>query len=326
MSSADSVELLPAYLMVGTDELKRKTAARRLMSHLGTEFADLNLDEFEGRALSDVGVLHSALETMPFGASFRLVIIHGADLLPKIASEALVTYLADPNPACVLCLEADHLAKNTRLYKAIAKVGERCIIECTLPKRWDLPRYVVRLADARGLCVPPNAAEEFVSRVGDSTVMIDTQLTTLASLIAPRRELTVADVEAYVARTAEVSPWVFLDAVCERRPEKAMELYRLMGHPSLVQLYSLLVGRLRELICAASLAARGASAQLATELDRKDWQVKNHTRWAKRFSISELIGCLDEAATCERALKGSGDAEVAFVRFVLRIAGATGTA
>lgn len=313
-------DLLPAYLIVGADELKRDAAVRRLRSRVPADMADFNLDELDGASLEEPGQLISSAQTMPFCADFRLVIVNGAGELAKPVSEAVVSYLADPNPQCVLCLVAEKLARNTRLYKAVAKVGPHSVIDCAPLKRWELPPYVVRLAQKRGLSMDNAAAQELVERVGESTVALDNQIATLAQLVGDAGRITLADVEANVAQIAEVSPWAFADAVCERNAPRAMEMLNLMKAPSLVFLHSVLVGRIRELICAKSLDARGAASGLARELGRQSWQVKNHVRWSRAFGEEELVELLGQAAVCERALKGSQDSEAAFARFVLAMA------
>lgn len=313
-------DLLPAYLIVGADELKRDAAVRRLRSRVPADMADFNLDELDGASLEEPGQLISSAQTMPFCADFRLVIVNGAGELAKPVSEAVVSYLADPNPQCVLCLVAEKLAKNTRLYKAVAKVGPHSVIDCAPLKRWELPSYVVKLGQKRGLSMDNAAAQELVERVGESTVALDNQIATLAQLAGDAGRITLADVEANVAQIAEVSPWAFADAVCERNAPRAMEMLNLMKAPSLVFLHSVLVGRLRELICAKSLDARGAAGGLARELGRQSWQVKNHVRWSRAFGEEELVELLGQAAVCERALKGSQDSEAAFARFVLAMA------
>ena len=239
-------DLLPAYLIVGADELKRDAAVRRLRSHVPADMADFNLDELDGASLEEPGQLISSAQTMPFCADFRLVIVNGAGELAKPVSEAVVSYLADPNPQCVLCLVAEKLAKNTRLYKAVAKVGPHSVIDCAPLKRWELPPYVVKLVQKRGLSMDNAAAQELVERVGESTVALDNQIATLAQLVGDAGRITLADVEANVAQIAEVSPWAFADAVCERNAPRAMEMLNLMKAPSLVFLHSVLVARLRE--------------------------------------------------------------------------------
>lgn len=230
-------ELLPAYLVVGTDELKRSSAVKRLRAKVPADLADFNLDQIDGHAVEDPDQIVSSAQMLPFCADFRLVIVEAADALPKPVSEALVSYLADPNPQCVLCLVAEKLAKNTRLYKALAKVGAKAIIDCTPLKRWNLPPYVVKLAAGHGLTMDVDAADELVNRVGESTVALDNQLKSLAEQLGARR-ITRADVEANVAQVAEVSPWAFADAVCERDAARALVMLGAMRSPAYVFLHS----------------------------------------------------------------------------------------
>ena len=312
-------ELLPAYLVVGGDELKAKEVVARLKKRLDPGFEEFNLDERMGSAEQEPQDLLASLNTLPFGPGIRLVIVRAADHLPKVTSEALVTYLADPNQSTVLCLVAEKLAKGTRLYKAVAKVGPRAVIDCTPAKRWELPKRMVRMAQQRGMRIDEAACNELIARVGESTTMLDRQVGTLCELCRSKGAITRDDVERYVTRIAEVKPWDFLDAVCARDAKRALELYGLMQDPSEVALVSMLVGRIRELVCTQSLAARGQAGALASELGKQSWQVKNHVRWASRFGRGELAHALDACARCDRALKTGADAKIEFTKLVLGI-------
>ena len=310
-------DLLRAYLVVGTDELKRDRVVTRLKERLDPGLADFNLDELTANADMQGPELVASAQTMPFGPGFRLVIVRDADKLPKQASEALVKYLDDPNPASVLCLVADSLSKATRLYKAVAKQGDKAVVDCAPKKRWELPKHVQGMARKYGLSISLPAATELVNLVGESTVMLDNQLATLAGLLGGRTQVELDDVRAHVARTAEVRPWEFLDALCERDVRQALKLYRLMADPSRIALLSMANDRVRELICARSLAERGATGELPAALGKQQWQVKNHARWARAYVDGELERILSAGLACERALKGSEDDETAFVRYVL---------
>ena len=79
-----------------------------------------------------------------------------------------------------------------------------------------------------------------------------------------------------------------------------------MQKPSQIALTSLLTGRIRELICARSLASRGQANDLAQRLGDEDLR-------------RALCACAD----CERSLKTGGDPDITFVRLVMEICGAT---
>lgn len=314
-----SAKLLPAYLVVGPDEVKRAAAQDRLKARLeASGLAAFNLDERDMTKPQEPDEVIASLSTYPMGADFRLVILSGCEHLPKAMSEALVSYLAHPAPGTVCLIVADSLAKNTRLYKAVAKLGKQAVIDCSAKKRWELPAYVQGMAGRHGVAITPAAAEELVARSGESTRMLDTQLKKLAEVLGGGT-IEVDDVERYVARTAEAKPWDFLDAVSARDAARALELYRLLPPRSEVRLFSLLLGRVRELIVAKALDARGAARELASTLGVRDWQVKNHVRWSRAFTMDELVGALRSAEDVECALKGSRDSETAFMGWVLSL-------
>lgn len=314
-----------AYLVVGPDELKRRSAVRRLKARLDAGLLDFNYDEFRGRDCDDGSALVSSLQTMPFGCDFRLVLVEGADAMPKAASEAVVDYLASvakqgtEGVGSVLCLVAEKLSRATRLYKAVAKAGQRSVIECGALKRRELPAYVLRLAASHGKAIDMTAAEELVARAGESTTMLDNQIATLAALVGDAPQITLADVRAHVAQTAEVKPWTLFDAACARDAARTMELLSQMESVPAVLLHSQIVSRIRELICAKAVGGRRGGS-VAAELGKQDWQVRNYARWARSFTMEELVGDLRLAAECERVVKGTGDERQALATLLLAIA------
>lgn len=315
-----SAKLLPAYLLVGPDEVKRDAAIDRLVSRLeASGMATFNLDDRDMTKPQEPDEIIASLCTFPMGSDFRLVILRSCDHLVKAMSEALVSYLAAPSPDTVCLIVADALTRNTRLYKAVAKIDAKAVIDCSAKKRWELPAYVQGMASRHGVSISSAAAEELVARAGESTRMLDTQLKKLAAMTGSS-SIELADVERYVVRTAEIKPWDFLDAVSARDVARALELYRLLPPKSEVRLLSLLLTRVRELIVAKALDERGQARELASTLGVKDWQVKNHVRWSRLFSMDELVGALHSAVETECALKGSRDSEIAFTTWFVSIA------
>lgn len=312
-------KLLPAYLVVGEDQLKRETAVSRLKARVDEGFAAFNIDERTAAPDLNPTDVAISLNTLPVGDGFRLVLIHDANRLPKAVSETIISYLENPNPECVLCLVATALAANTRLYKAVDRMGKSSVIKCAPLKARELPAYVIKHAAAKGLSMDASAARELISRVGEDTVMLDRQLDTLKDTCQNAGRITLADVESCVARTAEVKPWEFLDAMSAGNATRALELYRHMQNPSHLALLSLVTRRIRELVCARSLIDRGNAAGIAKELGRQAWQVRSVVQSARRFSTDRLSRCLAKCADCERSLKSGADASTAFVDLVLYI-------
>lgn len=311
--------LLPAYLAVGSDELKRRRIVERLKTHLDENLRDFNLDEREASADMEPESLLASLMSLPFGAGQRLVIITHAERLPKAVSEMIVSYLSQPNSSTVLLLVAEALAKNTRLYKAVAQFGAKAIMDCAPKRRSELPAMVSRMAASHGKRMDHAAAAELISLVGESTVLLDTQVKTLCELVDPSEEISLEDVRHHVKRVAEVKPWDFLDAVSARDLSQALSLYSMMDKPSHIFLLSLITGRMRELMCARSLEARGEIASLAHVLKRVPWQVRNLPGWARNYSYTQLSHAFGLCAQAERALKNGADPDSTFVQLVSKL-------
>lgn len=302
---------------MGSDELKSSRAVERMRARLGKSgMVEFNLDERDMTKDPQVDDIVASLNTFPMGAEFRLVILTNCDKLPKAMSEPLVEYFANPSPTTVCLVVATTLAKNTRLYKAIKKLGDKAIIDCAPKKTWEMPPQVVKMAAAHGKAMGLPAAEALVARSGENARMLDNELKKLASMVTGS-EITLADIERHVMRTAEVKPWEFLNAVAARDLVRSLELLKLQPAKSEVRLWSLLVTRLRELIIAKSLDTRGQGSQLATTLGVQGWQVKNHLSWARRWRMDELLEALSQAIEVELALKGSRDSELALRMWVI---------
>lgn len=302
---------------MGSDELKSSRAVERMRARLEKSgMVEFNLDERDMTKDPQVDDIVASLNTFPMGAEFRLVILTNCDKLPKAMSEPLVEYFANPSPTTVCLVVATSLAKNTRLYKAIKKLGDKAIIDCAPKKTWEMPPQVVKMAAAHGKAMGLPAAEALVARSGENTRMLDNELKKLASMVTGS-EITLADIDRHVMRTAEVKPWEFLNAVAARDLARSLELLKLQPAKSEVRLWSLLVTRLRELIIAKSLDTRGQGSQLAATLGVQGWQVKNHLSWARRWRMDELLEALSQAIEVELALKGSRDSELALRMWVI---------
>lgn len=311
--------LLPAYLVVGEDALKRATVLKRLRTRVEA-YGDLafNSDEFNGEVAEGAAIV-SACNTVPFASDMRLVEVKAAGKLKKADSEELVAYLAAPCATTVLALEAESLAKNTRLYKAVAALGKTAVIDCAPLKARELPRTVRALATGHGVTFSEKAAIKLVELVGEDTVRLDNEVRKVALAHVGPDAVSEQEVLALVARTSEAKPWEFVDAFSARDAKRCVELLGLLGKTSPFDLMGRCTARLRELLCARTLYGRGASAQLAAVLKQPDWRVKNHTRWACGFTAAELRRAISSARDTEQAMKSGAAPETAFFDWVLSV-------
>ncbi len=308
---------MPAYLIVGEDALKREAVIKRLRRRM-EQYGDIafNTDTFEGERATGDDVI-AAANTVPFASEKRLVYVRDGQALRKADSEAIVKYLTAPCGTTVLALECTKLAKNTRLYQAFAKIGASAVIDCTPPKRYELASLVRSMAVGHGVVFTDGAAEKIIELIGENTVSLDNEIKKIAMAHRGSDPVTVNEVIMMITPTAEVKPWEFVDAFSARDLGKCLAYLPRMASTSPIALIAMCTTRIRELICAQSLLARGQITTLARVLKQPDWRVKNHRMWASRFSPLELRHALIGARDAERSMKRGADPKNALIDWMI---------
>lgn len=317
-TSTNNSDFLAAYLAVGDDTLKREAVRKRLRSRL-EKIGDIsfNCDEFDGESAQGKTII-DACNTLPFASPIRLVEVFNVEKLRKADTEALVTYLKQPNPSTVLLMTAEKLAASTRLYKAIAAFGKNAIITCTIPKKKDLPALVRSMAVNHGVTISPDAATLLVDRVGEDTVALDSQIAKLALSHQGSSAITSQEVKDQVALTAEIKPWEFVDAFTERSLSHCLALLPMIKSTTPVGLLGLCTARIRELLCAQSLDKRGygSASALANTLSKTEWQVKKVYNAKRVYTQQELISALRLARDTELAMKTGTNPDAALIEWL----------
>ena len=311
--------LLPAYLIVGTDGLKRQKALEKLRARVSQVCdLDFNSDSFVGGEASGDEIVGACL-TLPFASDVRLVVVTDVDQMLKADSEALVSYLKEPCPTTVLCMVAEGLKKTTRLYKAAAAVGKTAVIGCDPLKKYELPAQVRQMATAYGFVLSADGAARLVELVGENTVHIDAELKKLSVSHVGNQPVGPREVEALVARTSQAKTWDFTDAFANRDLQGCLKVLGTMESASPYALMAACENRLRELLICHGLARRGIKdvKSWATYFKAPEWRYKNHYGWAKKWGTSELRRSLSSARDCERAMKSTSDAMGVFLDWLV---------
>lgn len=306
--------LQPVYFFVGEDALKRGVLEDRLrarIARLGD--IDFNFQAFDGNRDKVADVI-SACQTMPFLNDYRLVIVRQAEGFSSSDAKALVTYIDDPNATTVLALSSSGFESRSALSKAFSQAPKEAVVDCSIG---DLPNLVRSLATSHGIVIAPAAAAALIDLAGSDTVHLDGELEKLALAHEGSDPVTVEEVQRFIAPIAskDFKPWEFLDALSARDSAKCFRILSGVDDGELVRLLSLSVGRMKELLAATSDSCSTASS-LAAALGKKDWQVKNHHRWARAVKPEAIERAIVSASETESAMKSGADAREAFVSWL----------
>lgn len=275
-----------------------------------------NSDEFDGESAEGAAIA-AACNTMPFASPVRLVYVRNVDKLKKVDAEELVSYLGTPSATTVLACEAEKLAKNTRLYKALAAVGPKAVIDCAPPKSWELPKRVRAMACTHGITLSEGAASALVELVGENTVHLDNELKKIALAHGAGRR-------GGGARGARARcPYFRGEAVgFHSRLRRAKP--RKVSRPQIQDGEHLAPCAHSSVHHAAARAhggpVHGPSRQPARSRQgprRADWRVKNHGAWARQWRPEELRRALASSRDAEQAMKSGSDPDEVFYRWLV---------
>ncbi len=323
MAENKDINFLSAYLVVGDDKLKQQRVEKRLEKRL-SEFGNMsfNTKVFDAANASSGEEIVVACNTVPFASKYRLVKVRNAENLKKPCSEAIISYLEEPNETSILLLFATKLAKNTRLYKAVAGIGKTAVITCQTPKKENELTAIVRdMSLSHGAAITPDAARVLVNLVGENTVKLNAELEKLAIAHTSANPISKQEVVAQVARTAKVKWWDFVDAFSQRNEKKCLLLLAQMKNESPYSLLPLTTSRIRELIKVKALI-KCSNSKIRAELkltERMDWKVNYYKKWARNYTAKELREAIISARDAEANMKSGTNPSDAFYDWVIGV-------
>ncbi len=252
------------------------------------------------------------------------MVVRNIDKMAKDGLDALTAYATNPSPTTVMALCGAKLAKNTRLYKAVDRLGG--VLERSAPKGRDLEAAVRSMFADRGRSLDARGAELLVQSAGKDLQRLSVEIDKIVIFVGDRTSITCADIEEVVVRTAEASVFEFAEALADRECARALTLLdRLLadGGSTVLGVHAIALRTMRDLIAARSLLDRGlgSASELARALGRPEWQLRRLPRQARMFRSDELVGLLKAAALAEAEMKTNRDARLALERWVVRVCG-----
>jgi DNA polymerase-3 subunit delta len=293
-------ELLPVYLLTGTDRPKIGRALRRLRTRFGDEAVEvLSAETVSGEDVA------AALNSLGLFGVGRLIVVQGVEKWKKADAEALAAYLTDPVAGTVVALVVDEPGKDNTLGKLVVRRGE--VLAYDVPKPKD-PSVWVRGEFARlGAQATDDAARRLVEIAGDDIGLLEQEVEKLATW-AGGEQIGPREVEELAVPVTEAPAWALSDAwgsrdvgqvlaACEAELEKGVEPFliavRLAAQVGLVR-------------AVQALADEGLRArEIAGRLKKHEFRCRKALGHAQRYSRDELDAAVVRLAELDAALKGA---------------------
>lgn len=256
-------EMKLAYLLAGDDESKLSAALSRLRARAEREGGAGALEDFSGApgGAPDADALIGAMPAISLMASRRYLLADGVERWKAPQIKDIAAALGSAGPDLTVVLVARGKAPRG-LAEAVEKAGGE-VLSYEAPRRRDLPSWLVNSARERNFQLTPQGARALVSRIGDGTARLATELDRLATWAGDGGIVDVEDVEALTSDTSERAGWTLGDAIVARDVEAAVanaDALLDQGEAVTPLVYGM-ASRLRSAHQAAVMLAAGTPAQ-----------------------------------------------------------------
>jgi DNA polymerase-3 subunit delta len=303
-------ELKPAYLVSGDDDAKIDSWRARMRRRAEEERGPGGLETFDADS-SDPSEVAAALAALSFDPGRRYLLVDHVEAWKPAVLSPLESALAALPPDTVLVLVARGKVP-APLPKAIEKAGGE-VREHVAPKPWQLPRWCTERGRELGLQLSGEAAKELVARAGTSPGRLSRELEKLALALHPAENVTVADVERFVAGDMAPQAYDLADALVSGNLSDTLALAEELEvhgeRPG--RLIFPIVRRLREVHRAAAMLDAGMPEQRVRDaLRAPPWLAKRTVARAKKADVAALERALCVFADLEVELRGGGDVQL----------------
>jgi len=329
IEKAKKGEVQPVYLVGGEERwyvAKLCDAVR--VATVGNGPRGFAEDLFDGRGTTANTVI-TACRTLPMMAKRRLVTVRSVEQMRSEEQEALVPYLAKPEPTAVLLLVATELDKRRKLALEAKKLG--CLYEAEHPNEAEAAKWITREATARGVTLEPGAVESLTLALGGDLGQLADAIERLA-LYTNNGNVSAKIVDLLVTPTKEAPAFDLGLAVARRRRSEALALtVRLLNEgQDALQVLGLLSWQMSALARAKELSVRpreGVSP--AAVLKMRPDRVAQTMELGSKWSGAQLQRAFRLMEAADLALKGGRKLVTAsrgavLVELVLALCGAPG--
>jgi len=322
-------EFKTAYLIHGDDHGRIAERRARLRTLAESQSGAAGVELLEADAATPESVA-ATLNAPTFALGRRFIVVDGTERWKEKDLEPLARALDAPLQDMTVAFFAreDSRAKAPAgLHALVERAGGDVSAEQNV-KPWELPKWVIARAHELGLELEADAARALVAHVGDRQQRLLRELEKLALSVGPAGRVSVTEVEALAAPSAERRAWTLADALVAGDAPLATRTYlalRAQGERVSGLIYWM-AGRVRTAHeIASALEAGQPASQVKRSLRMPARAADRLIADAGRFGAARLRDAIAEIADLEHDSRGGGPGaageDAATLRAIQRIAG-----
>ena len=298
-------QLRRIYLLHGDEKF--------LISHYAAEIEKtvsgnepLYKDAYDNTAKADEIIM--AADTVPFFGEKRLVCVKDSKLFAagrKAEAEQMAEYLPKIPEETVLLFIESEIDRRTRLYKKVQELDGT--LDCTPPGPSDLIKWLTRLASERSKVLTFPTADLLIKTCGTDMTNLYGEMDKLIHYIGDNgKEITPKDIKAISTPTLEAKIFALTKAMGDGRTGDALKAYHdmIILKESPIMILTMIIRQLRiTLLCKCALERKLPRAQIAKDLNIRDFVISEAATHGRRFTEKGLISALEHCQDTDIRVK-----------------------
>ena len=295
-------DFAPVYVIYGEEAYLRENYRNALRKALTDPQDTLNFAKFSGKETDPDEVVALAV-TLPFMAEKRVILVQDSGFF-KSATDAIADYIESPAEDTVLIFEESEVDKRNKAFRLAKKAGYD--VEAAKYGVDKLPDWVAMAFKRQGKKVSRETVNGLIDRVGSDMQGLDMEVKKISSYAGEREAVTGEDVLAVVSRNPAFTVFQMIDAIAEKKLNRAVGIYydMLSEKESPFGILALMERHFRILMIAKDMSEKkldnAAIASAAGVAPNIIWKYVNQS---KKYSKTRIRGILDACVRADRDIK-----------------------
>ncbi|MDA3847338.1 MAG: DNA polymerase III subunit delta [Vallitaleaceae bacterium] len=309
------------YIFFGEETYVRDTYITRVIkSVFGDEEQAMNLDIFTSD-IKDISRITDAMDTLPFLAPHRLVIVKDLGILKKkgqAKAKGIVEAIERMPESTILVIAEQSIEKTTDLYKKIKSCGQ--IIDFKPLNEQDLAIVIANQLSRAKLQIDKPTAIYIIQYVGADLSLIYQEIEKLIGYKLGQDIITKKDVEICCTKSIENKIFDLVDAIGRKNKSHAIRLYHdlILAKEIPLHILYMITRQFRiNLQCALLHKKKKNEKELATLIKVPAFVVSKSLNQTRHFSIKQLKKALNDCLKVEMQFKTGAMAQELAVELLI---------
>lgn len=301
-------------VLTGGNSFMMQQELRRIIDGFMQEYGDMAIEQLDGEE-TEFDRLREALQSLPFLASKKLVVIRNGSSNKEFSEQAETLLAEKPETIDVLIAEPK-LDKRTAYYKYLKKQANfNEYNELDTPQ---LAKWLVQTAKDKGATISNSDAVYLIERVGAQQRLLSNELDKLALY---DKKITQESIDLLTERTPQSTIFELLDAAMAGKAKRALELYHEQRATKVEpqQILALLGWQLHAMALIKTAGDRDP-ATIASEAKLNPYVVRKTAGVVRNMSLTELKSLIHQVLELDIRLKSESiDADEALQNLILNL-------